>query len=214
MGVATGGKPFCDTFAKAVISLIMTDNFLFRMGRQWLFLGAALVLMVNLRCDNRKAAENQSSIQTVPIAGVYESGTEARKEALLPDGTKLIMHAGTTLRVSDKFSRGEREVWLEGDAMFEVNAEAGKPFILHTRNLLIQVLGTKFRVDAKKDEAGEEVDLISGKLKVSKTYHSDTDNEPETIQTGEMVMINRDIDLMEKEKMNGTELKDWEGDNK
>jgi hypothetical protein len=43
-------------------------------------------------------------------------------------------------------------------------------------------------------------------LKVKKSYHSDTDNEPEVLDAGDMVMINRDIDLMEKEKMSAAEL--------
>jgi transmembrane sensor len=48
---------------------------------------------------------------------------------------------------------------------------------------------------------------LSGKLNVKKSYHSDTDNEPEIVETGQMVMINRDIDLMEKEKLDSAELK-------
>ena len=39
-----------------------------------------------------------------------------------------------------------------------------------------------------------------------KSYHSDTDNEPEILAAGEMVMINREIDLMEKEKLSAEEL--------
>ena len=135
-----------------------------------------------------------------------------RKEYKLPDGTKLVMRAGTVVRLAGGFNGKDRELWVIGEAMFEVNAGAGKPFIVHTRNLQIEGLGAKFRVEAKAGEAGEEVDLLSGKLKVMKSYHSDTDNEPETIQAGEMVMINRDIDLMEKEKMDGSELKGWDGE--
>lgn len=165
---------------------------------------------------------------------VYESGTERRKEIRLPDGTGVVMHAGTVLRwgspgnsgktaageeggsvgkKADSADQGSRELWIEGEAMFDVNADAGKPFIVHTAYLQIMVLGTKFRLDARAKEPGEEVDVISGRLKVMKSYHSDSDNEPEIIQEGEMVMINRDIDLMEKEKMDGSELKGWNGGN-
>ncbi|HXO75674.1 MAG TPA: hypothetical protein VN824_10575, partial [Puia sp.] len=68
------------------------------------------------------------------------------------------------------------------------------------------VLGTRFHVDAFRKNAGEQVDLLEGRLRVKKSYHSDTDNEPEVLEAGEMVMINRDIDLMEKEKMSPAEL--------
>jgi hypothetical protein len=158
--------------------------------------------------------------------GVYSNGSLTRKDIVLPDGTKVAMHAATSLRILRKFNRGGRELWLDGDALFELKGgdvrgaggpgNAGrtgmvKPFVIHTGNLWIQVLaaGSRFRVDARKKEAGEEVDLLAGKLKVMKSYRSDTDNEPDTIVAGEMVMINRDIDLMEKEKMDGTDMKGW-----
>ena len=140
----------------------------------------------------------------------YWSGGTPRKEIRLPDGTGVVMHAGTVIRLSGTFAKGNRELWMEGEAMFDVAARTGKLFIVHTAYLRIEGLGSRFRVDAKRKQAGEEVDLLSGKLTVTKTYHSDSDNEPETIRTGEMVMINRDIDLMEKEKMDGSELKGWD----
>jgi transmembrane sensor len=114
----------------------------------------------------------------------------------------------TVVRISKEFNKSERDLELDGEALFTVGSETGKPFVVHTRNLQIQVLsGSRFKVEAFTKNAGEEADLLSGKLKVKKSYHSDTDNEPETLETGQMVMINRDIDLMEKEKLDSTELK-------
>jgi len=142
-------------------------------------------------------------------SGIYSNGTAARKEYSLPDGTKLIMHAGTVVRLSKVFDEKDRDVWFEGEAIFQVNGDKRDSFRIYTRNLTIVGMGARFRVDARAGEAGEEVDILSGKLEVMKSYHSDTDNEPEIIKAGEMVMINRDIDLMEKEKMDGSELKGW-----
>ena len=115
----------------------------------------------------------------------------------------------TVVRISKEFNKSERDLELDGEALFTVGSDGGKPFIVHTKNLHIQVQasGSRFKVEAFAKNAGEEADLLSGKLKVKKSYHSDTDNEPETLETGEMVMINRDIDLMEKEKLDSTELK-------
>jgi transmembrane sensor len=141
---------------------------------------------------------------------VTRNETGQRKKISLPDGTEIVMKTGTTIRLAREFNGKARELWLEGEALFDVTVDAGKPFIVHTRNLKILVLGTRFRVDADPKTPGEEVDLLSGKLQVMKSYHSDTDNEPETIETGEMVMINRDIDLMEKEKMDGSEMRGWD----
>ncbi len=68
-----------------------------------------------------------------------------------------------------------------------------------------------FKVDGFPNSPGEEVDLLSGELQAIKSYHSKTDNEPAKLIGGEMVMINTDIDLMEKENFDSSELKDWIG---
>lgn len=145
---------------------------------------------------------------------VYRSGNGKISETRLPDGTQVRMHAGTVIRLDKDFAKGQREVWVAGDAIFDIKQREGpsgseKPFVLHTTFLRMETITAKFRLDARSGEPGEEVDLIRGTLKVMKSYHSDTDNEPDELHTGDMVMINHDIDLMEKEKMDGSELKDW-----
>jgi ferric-dicitrate binding protein FerR (iron transport regulator) len=140
---------------------------------------------------------------------MYESGSVKGKEIRLPDGTVVVMNAGTVISISSLFNKDNRDVELGGEALFTVAANAGKPFIVHTKDLKILVLGTRFRVDAYPGKAGEEVDLLSGSLKVMKSYLSDTDNEPELLQASEMVMINREIDLMEKEHFDPSEEKGW-----
>ena len=139
----------------------------------------------------------------------YENGGEGARTVTLPDGSKVVMSPHTVVRISKEFNKSERDLELDGEALFTVGSEGGKPFIVRTRNLQIQVRGadTRFKVEAFAKNAGEQVDLLSGKLKVIKSYHSDTDNEPEALGSGEMVMINRDIDLMEKEKLDSTEFR-------
>jgi transmembrane sensor len=181
-------------------------------GRSFLF----IFVFLQFGCGEhgRKTEENGAT--------VYKSGSEKRMKISLPDGTELVMNAGTVIRLSKNFGAKGGELWLEGEAMFDVHGDAmtelpgdaGKGFVIHTKNLRIEVqMNGRFKVDAYPDKSGEEVDLLSGKLKVMKSYHSDSDNEPEAIQTGEMVMINRDIDLMEKERMDGTEMKSWDAGN-
>jgi ferric-dicitrate binding protein FerR (iron transport regulator) len=202
----------------------MSESFFFRRQerirgwRRWLQAVIGFLVIVGVCCCKGRAgsgASDSGSVGTERLAAdgdslVYRSGMVRRKKIGLPDGSMIVMNAGTVIRLSRAFNGKTRELWLEGEALFEVNADAGKPFIVHTRNLKIVVLGTRFRIDADPKTAGEEVDLLSGNLQVMKSYHSDSDNEPETIAAGEMVMINRDIDLMEKEKMDGSEMKAWD----
>lgn len=174
-------------------------------ARTYIFLTGLLLLALGAwHCTGRGRNNNDT---------IYESGLVKRKKIRLPDGTGIIMNAGTVIRISPGFNKENRDLQLEGEALFDIAGDAGKPFVVHTKHLQILVLGTRFKVDAYPQNAGEEVDLLSGKLKVMKSYHSDTDNEPEVLQAGEMVMINRDIDLMEKENFDIKELKGWDKEN-
>jgi transmembrane sensor len=136
----------------------------------------------------------------------YRNGSADSHEVRLPDGTHVVLRPGTQVTVAKGFGVSNRDLELDGEAIFEVAGGAANPFVVHTRNLEIAVLGTRFHVDAFRKNAGEQVDLLEGRLRVKKSYHSDTDNEAEVLEAGEMVMINRDIDLMEKEKMSPAEL--------
>ena len=115
---------------------------------------------------------------------------------------------GGTVFVGDGkgFDFGNRVVDLDGEGMFEIHEKKGRQFVVTTKNLLIFGPGTRFRVDAVRSGAGEEVDLLEGELTVRKSYHSDLDSAAEMLKSGDMLMINREIDLMEKEKMSQDEI--------
>jgi transmembrane sensor len=144
--------------------------------------------------------------------GTYHVGKGSGRTFKLPDGSVAVVSPETSITLSKGFGRDNREILLDGEARFDVAAKSGLPMVIRTRDLVIEVLGTRFKVNAYRDKPGEEVDLLTGALRVRKSYHSDTDNEPEVLKDGEMVMINHDIDLMEKEALNPAELEKLKGD--
>jgi ferric-dicitrate binding protein FerR (iron transport regulator) len=169
-----------------------------------------LILAVGWHCKGKGPGVAQVSDTVVAGTDSMHGGRQDVMKPVattLPDGTFVLMDPRTVIRPSEGFGKSNRDIQLDGEAMLFVRTNAGKPFVIHTRNLVIQVLGTRLHVDAFASSPGEEVDLLEGKLRVMKSYHSSTDNEPETLEAGEMVMINRDIDLMEKEKLNAEERK-------
>ena len=143
---------------------------------------------------------------TVLGEGSFHVGKGAGRSFGLPDGSRVVVSPETSITLAKGFGRDNRDIQLDGEARLDVVAKPGLPMVIHTRDLVIEVLGTRFRVNAFRDKPGEEVDLLCGGLRVRKSYHSDTDNEPEVLKDGEMVMINHDIDLMEKEALNASEL--------
>lgn len=78
---------------------------------------------------------------------------------LLQDGSKITLAPNTTLSYhADEIQEGERMVTLQGKAFFTVYHDVQHPFIVETENGKIQVLGTKFQVEAQAHETQVLVD--------------------------------------------------------
>jgi len=88
---------------------------------------------------------------------------------LLSDGSKITLNAGSSLRYPESFNGKTREVYLDGEAMFDVAHDPDKPFIVHSGQLKTQVLGTTFNISAYPGAEKMEVTVISGKVAVEET---------------------------------------------
>jgi hypothetical protein len=137
--------------------------------------------------------------------GQYHVGAGAGRSFSIPGIGKVFLAPNSTIGLAKGFGRDNREITLDGVALFELTV-TGVPVSLKTKNLVMDVSAGVFRVDANRSSPGEEVDLLEGQLSVRKSYRSDTDSATEVLGPGEMVMVNSDIDLMEKEKMNQAEI--------
>ena len=94
-----------------------------------------------------------------------------RTSIVLPDSSKVWIANGTNLRYPYQFSKTTRELYLSGEAYFEVTHNEKKPFIVNIGKNRIEVLGTKFSVSAYPDDDIVKADLISGKIQFD--IHSD-----------------------------------------
>ncbi len=74
---------------------------------------------------------------------------------VLPDGSRIVLDAGSKLSFPKKFAGDSREVFLSGEAYFEVKHNPAKPFIIYANEGIITVLGTKFNVRAWKFDDNE-----------------------------------------------------------
>jgi len=134
----------------------------------------------------------------------YTNETQSQQRFTLPDGSALILAPGSKVQLGGGFASGSKELSLDGEAWFDI---ASGPVTLHTRDMIVDILRAgRFHAEAFRARPGEEIDVLLGTLRARKSYHSDTDNDTEALGPGEMVMINRDIDLMEKETLNASEL--------
>jgi transmembrane sensor len=86
----------------------------------------------------------------------------------LNDNSRIILNAGSKLKYENNFSGRTREVYLEGEAYFEIEHDTARPFIVHTKNISTTVLGTKFNVSSFAQDRSISISLVTGKVKVSK----------------------------------------------
>lgn len=107
------------------------------------------------------------SSQTAEIARKQlTAGEGERTTYLLNDGSRVILHAGSRLEVPVQYNVDNRELFLEGEAYFEVTHDVTKPFIVHSGRAYTRVLGTRFLVQAW-NEAGREVEVVVAEGKVA-----------------------------------------------
>lgn len=106
-----------------------------------------------------------NNIVTVPVG--------QRVNLQLPDGTSVWLNASSEIIYPAYFSGSTREIHLNGEAYFEVEHNASKPFIVHTETFDIKVLGTKFNVEAYKGMEGFTTALMEGSVEVTDRKNKD-----------------------------------------
>ena len=89
------------------------------------------------------------------------------KTLVLGDGTKVHLNAASSLEVSKKFNESKREVFLEGEAFFEVTRDENRPFTVTTSSSSTAVLGTQFNLKAYR-EGVELLTLKEGSVSYSR----------------------------------------------
>jgi transmembrane sensor len=82
-----------------------------------------------------------------PMAEITTSPGE-RAELLLPDGSRVTLGMASRLRYPVEYTAGSRDLYLEGEAYFEVVSDSTRPFRVHTRRGVTEDLGTAFDVRA------------------------------------------------------------------
>lgn len=106
-----------------------------------------------------------------------QTGSDAYNQLIVPfgknislvlsDGTKVWVHSGSRLVYPPVFEENKREVYLNGEAYFEVTSNAKKPFIVKTGHFNTRVYGTRFAVQAYAKENLYATVLLDGEVRLS-----------------------------------------------
>lgn len=109
-----------------------------------------------------------SFLKQQPRAALTYATKLAEKKAFrLPDGTTVILNAGSHITIASDFDQKDRKVLLDGEAYFDVVHNTQKPFIVQTSRMDVKVLGTAFDVKAYSHDAVYETSLIRGSIELS-----------------------------------------------
>ena len=92
----------------------------------------------------------------------------AKTEITLPDGSHVLLNAGSTIKYFSDFNVRNRNLTLEGEAYFKVAKNKKIPLIVNAANINIRAVGTEFNVKAYKNEGMIETTLIEGIVEISK----------------------------------------------
>ena len=122
---------------------------------------AAVVLSVGLFTIDYYNTGNNKSMKTF-VAAYGE-----RKNIQLPDGSDVTLNAGSKIEIDESFGVAYRNVYLEGEAFFDVKHNTKVPFIVNTPAMDVKALGTAFNVKAYMNEEITETSLIKGLVEIT-----------------------------------------------
>ena len=150
-------KMYCDIFQKRSLKIPNRKLFYSFTGSIAAAIFVLLVYFLFHGVENQEAKNTDYVLLEVPF--------EKTINLILPDGTSVWINSGSQLKYPAVFKSDKREIYVEGEIYLEVAKETQRPFIVRTKNLDVQVLGTKLNINSYIPE-NEKVILISGSVEI------------------------------------------------
>ncbi len=129
-------------------------------------------------------------------------------KTIMPDSTVIYLNAGSKVRYAYSKWRSDRDVYLEGEAYFDVPKMKRKPFVVHTHFYDVEVMGTQFNVKAYDDDKRIETTLEEGSVLVTS---NDFISLPQDfyLKPGEQLSYNREDKTIGVKEVNPEYYVSW-----
>ncbi len=154
---------------------------------------ATILIVLGIGFAAYQIIQTSSKQSTIPVQ-LMVAKTEAHPLNLsiitLPDGSTVKMNADTRIEYPEKFAADLRKVKLSGEAFFEVKRDTARPFIIETANASVEVLGTSFNVSAYPHAELVEVNVKTGKVKLTRISTSISGSKSAILPAGQRGWIN------------------------
>lgn len=156
------------------------------------------------------------NVSDAPGSGIDTPGIEAEKfvkevtpkgvsrNVVLPDGTRVVLNVDSELKYSKIFTDSIREVFLTGEAYFEVTRDTTRPFIVHAGGMNVKVLGTSFNVRSYLADSDTRTTLVDGVVEVS-----GADISPVKLEPLQAALLDREDRQLEVKNVSKEEAISW-----
>lgn len=170
----------------------------------WVKIAAAVIFLVVATFGTTYFLTGRNT--EMPIASVpkpvfikEENRTSSPRTVVLQDGSSIILQPQSFIQVPKDFIGDQREVYLTGEAFFEVKRDPSKPFLVHTNDIITRVLGTSFNVRGFENE-DVTVRVKTGKVSVFKAKDKKQGNVDGDAVEGVVLSPNQQV-VYERDKM-------------
>lgn len=181
-----------------------------RMVRIWssVAVAACLLMPAALVTVSRHSYERglEQALDALPEMCEYVAGAGEIKNVLLSDSSVVVLNSGSVLICPSEFGNGKREVYLNGEASFDVTHDPAHAFVVETSDMEIKVHGTKFNVSSYSDDGKVAATLSRGSISAL----SKRDGREVLLQPGQRFVIDRALGGSSVEQANAEEDLAWE----
>ena len=135
-----------------------------------------------------------------------EAPLGSKTKLYLPDGTLVWLNAGSRMTYSQGFGVDNRKVELEGEGYFEVKRNEKIPFFVKTKDLQLQVLGTKFNFRDYPEDHEVVVSLLEGKVGLNNLLREEKEA---VLSLDERAVLNKANGLLTVESVTASNASQW-----
>lgn len=176
-----------------------------KINSRWYRVAAAILVMVSAGAWlwQSQREKQRLTIAAVQWDTIYNISNNLRLVSM-PDGSRVWLNAHAHLAYRNDYNDTTRELWLKGEAYFEVAKDDKRPFTVHVGELATTALGTSFNIAThNKADGSISVSLVTGRVSVS------TSEFAYVLAPGQMLLYKKGVPPVAVARFNIPEVLDW-----
>ena len=175
----------------------------FSLSALWRY-AAVVAIIIAVGCISYWQGEG--NVKDTFAAISVEAPLGSKTKLYLPDGTLVWLNAGSRMTYSQGFGVDNRKVELEGEGYFEVKRNEKIPFFVKTKDLQLQVLGTKFNFRDYPEDHEVVVSLLEGKVGLNNLLREEKEA---VLSPDERAVLNKANGLLTVESVTASNASQW-----